>query len=482
MQPAAALTSATQPAMAPATRASASESAKQRLVCHGGELMLVKRRDSSAAPLPGNEVTNLPTFSVIFQVGLDLVPDEHGHNMPEGHCGIVGLAWPPGSPPQVNFALDSRVLDGSQSPEDWLRDPRRLWTVAIEPRYGSFDATHPLEKIENGTASSQDGGVSGDVFAMEDRAIIVVGGKERRAGDVKREIRAELQASAGKPHVTKAAARKPASELPAASTPLSSTPPAAGGTRAGSVLQPGQATTLGRLAPKLESDCGSYGPRITQVRGSLSPGETLTIEGWCFGSQQGTLELLGQFPEGAPQVGIRAWRETGVVAVVPTINRALRHTTTITVIPAGSRQRSNARQMTFVPRYDRVEVPASLWSPDPNFEETSSKYSEVGLGNMSGVRLDTAHAPGFSREFRVGVNPACVLDSAEVIRKDGAIWGIYGWEKGADHERRPRISGLPRCVKTIEKWVTGSSARVSCRIAFEVRAFAYCPSGISVNP
>jgi hypothetical protein len=444
--------------------------------------MLVKRRDASAPALPGNESANLPTFSVIFQVQLDQVSDERGQNLPAGYCGIVGRLWAPGAPPQVNFALDTRMLDPSRSPEDWLRDPNQFWTMTIESRPGSFDAAHPLEKIAGGTPKPEAGSVSDDVFAMDDRAIIIVGGKERKAGDIKREVRAELQASAGQPQVVKAAARKPAAELPAAGTPLSSSPPVAGGTRTGSVLQPQQAPGLARLAPKLESDCGSYGPRITQVRGILSPGETVTIEGWCFGSQQGTLELLGQFPEGAPQVGIRDWRETGVVAVVPTINRALKHSTTLTVIPAGSRQRSNGRQMTFVPRYERVEVPASLWSPKPDFEDTSSKYSEVGLGHMGGERLDTAIESGFAKEFRVGVNPACVLDSVEVIQKDGAVRGIYDWDKGADHERRPRISGARRCVKTIDKWVTGRSARVSCRIAFEVRAFAYCPSGIAVNP
>lgn len=334
-------------------------------------------------------------------------------------------------------------------------------------------ALQPAPKTDSTAPAASSNARPADLFKMDDRAIIIVGGKSRPAGEVKREIKAALQRLSGAPKTMRAARAIP----PQPRQVMSSQGPGASqrsryATAAG---QPVAASggLLERRAADLKMNCSALAPKITRVRGALSPNQRVAIEGQCLGPTAGAVEAIGQFPGGNMKLAFERWSESEIVAFVPAVRGAADHVVALTVVRADGK-RTPAKQANFVAARERVEVPERAWKPAPQLDHTSVR-SDSGLFHMSPDWL----GPGKTGKLlAVAVNPACALDDVVVTATVGTVIELRGWAEGPPHEASLEVVWRPQCVRTEEFYVFYGSTEEVCRIAFAAKAWASCPVGI----
>ena len=169
--------------------------------------------------------------------------------------------------------------------------------------------TTAVQAVPYGAASKQV--IPANLFSIEDRAIIIVGGKPVAAGDVKRQLAAELRSTATpvatmrSPSRLQGNAGAPVRDLPGG---VLNVPGGIGhGVRPNSIRENATITgsprdaavAYGRtsaLANKpiasiaaAKEYCRTHPPEISKVRGIVTPNGRFTIEGLCFGDQTGTV-------------------------------------------------------------------------------------------------------------------------------------------------------------------------------------------------
>jgi hypothetical protein len=330
-----------------------------------------------------------------------------------------------------------------------------------------------------------------NLFEMDDRAIIIIGGKQVAAGDVKRDILQHIERTAG-PAKTFAVPARP--QLP--ETPLSARSASSGTSQA---LQSSTTGTLGErilARGQYDWDC-SKGPFAGRIDGRLRPGEPLKVTGACFGTLPGSIELIGQFHPRQPESGrlkleVYSWYEAEIVAATPRdVREVPDHVVTLTVIRRDGRQ-SAAKQLNFIAARERVEVPANFWTPMSHYT-----WNAVGKNNWNLIRghnnqgsgqfpsqpcpntfaVDSGCGP--ASVFRLRVNPACALDNMEVSEKLGQVLNIVGWENGQPFEANITVFWQPHHAwSTTDYWVARSTEEVYS-VDFTLRAWANCPIGIN---
>jgi hypothetical protein len=353
------------------------------------------------------------------------------------------------------------------------------------------------------------------LFDMEDRAIIIVGGKQTTAGAVKQAINAEITRLAGPPKTVKGGARKldlgvvnvasSAKRLEPAPPRTMGGPMKSGGAKftadsTAASISPSSwqaARTLPSTALKdavssrsgaksiADGKCLDNGPPIiSEVQGRLKPGTKVTVWGRCFGDRPGRVEIIGQFPGGKLTPAFTAWDMTGIEIEIPAhIRGAMDHAVAVTIVTAGGHT-TPAMQAQFVAARERVEVPDRLWSPSAGFELSATVET---LNTATGaLRNNDARAGQVSKSLRV--HPQCGLDTMDAIVLSGGIRAIRGWELGPPNEAAVTIDWEGTCTgsKTTTSYnyvlpqvsddVSISSA---CRVAFQARAWAYCPVGVA---
>jgi len=348
---------------------------------------------------------------------------------------------------------------------------------------------------------------------LDDRAIIIVGGKQTTAAELKKTIRADIARAAGPPKTVQGGARK--LDLVALNTAGS----AAAGVRAapqktlgdgfgGKPLpqQPSQGTaaltnrpvaalapstsvkqgiTSGNGVPSLtENKCLDKGPpTITEVAGRLRSGAKVAVWGRCFGERPGRVELIGQFPGGKLALPFTAWDNTGIELEIPaTVRGAADHVVAVTVVTADGKT-SPAMQAQFVAYRERIEVPARLWSPTAGFE----RFATAETANLIGpTEVNQAYAGSSAMTLRV--QPQCALDTMDAVVHSGAIKQIRGWEQGAPNEASVTVDWVGTCTSTrtttnynyvVAQGAPDISIHSACRVAFQTRAWAYCPVGVA---
>jgi hypothetical protein len=337
-----------------------------------------------------------------------------------------------------------------------------------------------------------------NLFDMEDRAIIIVSGKQTTAGELKRKLHAEIAAKNGPPKTVKGGPRK----LDLAALNVATSTKNAGSvahaavakarlTPQAPVLLANQSLTQVHQSAKTTAGgltidkAGSYSsqkcldkgpPAISEIRGSLKVGGQVEVWGRCFGDRPGRVEIIGQFPGGKLQAVFAAWDSGAVTIAIPgNVSGATDHAVAVSVVTAEGKV-SPAMQAKFVAARARVEVPNRLWSPDNRL--VRAETSEVPAPNP-------AQAGVLPRSLRV--NPQCALDDMEVSVSLGRVGQIRGWDAGAPNEAAVSIDWTGSCTTTTT-WKVYDSAFVgddivsmssACRVAFEVRAWAYCPVGIA---
>jgi hypothetical protein len=347
--------------------------------------------------------------------------------------------------------------------------------------------------------------VNANVFSADDRAIIIVGGKQVTAGDVKREFKAELARKSGPPTVYKVAARKQATEA-AVSTPAVA---ASANVRSGmaprstignagfasavnqrahspSALDP--STKVIALPDSVGSindnrydlklpDCKKLTPEITQLRGSVASGQKFMIYGNCLGAQTGAVEIIGQFPNGNVRVAFDKWAEDAIEVVMPAVRGAADHVVAITVVRNGDNARSPAKQANFHAARERVEVPVVDWNPAAYFMNIG--VDEGGGNIFGGYKVFGSGTGSYSANFRVAVPAACYLDNMEAQSQTGSVQQINGWENGPPNVANVQIVWSPVCTTTTTNYIVASSSQRVCSVAFNLKAWAQCPAGIA---
>lgn len=204
--------------------------------------------------------------------------------------------------------------------------------------------------------------VPANLFKLGEGEIIFVGGKNMTAGEVRRDMRAQILRAAGAPKLVNVASRK----IPG-QTKLHVSPEAA------ALLSRNRAN---ESAP-VQVDCTQQPPNILAIQGSVAPGQQFTIIGNCFGDQNGDVKIIGQFPGGNlhvsndpahPGMTFTQWSSSRIVAALPAVSGSPDQTVAISVTTHTDKRESTAKQATFTAARERVEVPARSWGSPTHFE------------------------------------------------------------------------------------------------------------------
>ena len=134
---------------------------------------------------------------------------------------------------------------------------------------------------------------------------------------------------------------------------------------AGSAVGPRGTQRIGSqttLAGQDRKPCSQTSPFINVVKGSLTPGGQLAVEGLCMGSG-GQLQIFGTFPGGAISLPVLVWSESGVAAAVPSdISGVTDQSVKVQLTRSDGRQ-SNERSALFRAKHQEIIVPATLIIP-----------------------------------------------------------------------------------------------------------------------
>ncbi len=353
------------------------------------------------------------------------------------------------------------------------------------------------------------------LFALDDRAIIIVGGKNTTAGAVKQAINADLAAKAGPPKTVKGGARKPDVALVDATSGVARAKPVAtktmdapqplAGARSGMAAQVATASPSSLRAAQVAASptsktalasatgASSYSaarcldkgpPKISEVAGRLKAGGKVTVWGQCFGDRPGRVEIIGQFPGGKLVPAFTAWDMTGIELTIPAdIRGAADHVVAVSVVTADGRV-TPAAQAKYTAARERIEVPERLWQPGANFELAST--TETLNTDTRVYQTNPAAAGQVAKSLRL--NPQCALDTMEAIVLSGQVTRIRGWEDGPPNEAQVAVDWVGTCTSTttttsyhyvVVALGDDISITSACRIAFQARAWAYCPVGVA---
>ena len=435
----------------------------------------------------------LPLLPLCLGLSLAGAASHAAVDTPAGSLDWSQASKPPGSA----MAADPAGARGT-APAN-LPPLKRTFAPLVQP---SMDGKPAERTATRSTAKDGATRASKGLFALEDRAIIIVGGKKTTAGEVKRALHAELVAKAGAPKTVKGGARKldlaapvgagpkpfPTNgiggHLPRIAATSTATPSALQGAQ---TVRPGitqtiaankQAVSLGSLR------CPDKGlPKISEVSGNLKAGGKATVWGQCFGDRPGRVEIIGQFPGGKLTLAFTAWDANAVEIEIPaTIRGAADHVVSVTVVTVDGKA-SPAMQAQFVAARERIEVPERLWSPAADFDFSATAETSRLVDPNEVNEAYAGHTPKTVR-----VQPQCALDTMDAIVHSGAISQIRGWEEGPPNEASVTIDWLGTCTSTktttnynyvVVEGTRDISIKSACRVAFQARAWAYCPAGIA---
>ena len=333
-----------------------------------------------------------------------------------------------------------------------------------------------------------------NLFRMEDRAIIIVGGKQVVAGDVKRQLVTELRQASGPVTLARTASRVntqpvrdliPGRGIGSLIKPKGRSPQdritATGGIAGASVAGPGLESLANKPAlsyTEMKNYCKTHPIEISRVRGTITPNGRFTIEGICFGDQTGAVDVIGQFPGGKMRLFFDSWSDVEIKAFVPPASGAADHAIALTVERFPDKVRSAAAQAKFVAAREIVAVPVRYWTPSADFLQIDV---DQGGGNLfSGFTVfGTGPAEARLAPFSLHVNPACALDTAGASARTGQVLAFTGWEDGPPYQANVNVAWVPRCVIQTTNYIVATSSQRICSVDFTLSAQASCPVGVA---
>jgi hypothetical protein len=369
---------------------------------------------------------------------------------------------------------------------------RPATTVDLKAPHAALPAAS--NSLGTGALATKANQSSKKLFDMDDRAIIIVSGKQTTAGEVKKSVLAELAKKDGPPRTVKGGARK--LDLAALNVTHSATGavPTLSTRTLNAPLDPGtqvnitpEPSTKGTFAQRVnrnsalikEITCADKGrPAISEIKGKLkAAGGAFTVEGRCFGDRAGRLTVSGKF--GTVDAVVTAWDMNSITARLPAgIQGVPDHRVDVSI---ASTEFSKPFSADFVAQRTRIDVPERLWIG--NYPIYSTTHFAPKDGSDPAFRHP--HESGSTR-LLVRVNEACALDTVDFKVSAGTISAFSGWEQGPAYQGNLTVDWIPSC-KQFEATETGlfkvewSGSRV-CRVLIEPRATAYCPLGVSPDP
>ena len=327
---------------------------------------------------------------------------------------------------------------------------------------------------------------------MDERGIIIVGGKPLTVGELNKNLYADIAAKAGTPKTIKSRARK----LDFVQPVLQNTLQQNIGANSQSFIsaRPENLASLSTPGtPKISIDakainyselkCPNQGkgpPKISEIQGKLIPGKRVSIWGECFGDRTGRVEIIGQFSGDKLTPAFASWDQNLIEIEIPAnIRSASDHATTLSVITADGKT-STSVKVQFVAARERIEVPAYMWSPGARFELAANENTTMDQ--------NSARAGQTSKNLRI--NALCALETMDAVVATGGVTEINGWEQGPPNEAAVTLKWVADCSgQTVTTRspsgflgldaTFNATAYSVCRVDFQTRAWAYCPVGIA---
>ncbi len=417
------------------------------------------------------------------------------HANPEPRLNLGAAAGQSGA----NQALSAQQPSSVQSP---------LGASGLNSRANSINP-QPLASANNKindriSAQTSAASIPNNLFNFEDRAIIIVGGKQSTAGELKKTLLAEIAKKAGPPKTIKGGARtldlaeisltKVPRNLP--SPPRTMELPSAPGRQRPPISQTASASTQAAIgsgsALNVPASRGSETinsvsalrcldkgpPLIDEVEKRLKPGTRVMIWGRCLGDRPGRVEIIGQFPGGKLTPAFTSWEMTGVEIEIPAnVRGAIDHAVAVSIVTADGKT-TPAKQAQFVAARERVDVPERLWSP-------AAKFELAATGGAAST--NAAYSGQLSKTLRI--NPQCALYDMDAVVLAGAITQIRGWDApGPLNEASVSLDWVGTCTEkttisqsnyVVFQGAVSLSYESACRVAFQTQASAYCPAGIA---
>lgn len=341
------------------------------------------------------------------------------------------------------------------------------------------------------------------LFEMDDRAIIIVSGKQTTAGELKKSLLAEKEKKDGPPRIVHGGTRKldlatlNVTHSATAAVPTLSTrtlnAPLDPSTQVNITPEPSTKGTFAQSNNRLgavikEIRCADKGPpAVSEIKGKLKPGgDVVTVSGRCFGDRAGRVVVAGQF--GQIQASVAAWDMNEIKVQLPAGIRGVGdHSVSVTVATTEGRASARATAA-FVAQRERIEVPPRLWAPVYYYERSIHTNT---FTDASPVHVPAAGRNGQAR-FALDVNKQCALDTMDTIVQLGQVGRIAGWEAGPAYAASVTVDWAGSCLDfTHESTMPGLvpfTTRSStwgwtvCRVGFHPHATAYCPVGVGIDP
>jgi hypothetical protein len=357
-------------------------------------------------------------------------------------------------------------------------------TLIPTPNVPAATPPDPIRQVTPPVGSAANAVLPDNFFELNDRAIIVVGGKQMQVGQVKRELSAELERLSGPPVTVRSVAR-PGFE----STANLTKPRAISGRRANVPMTSGPSGIPAKQGPAQDTApatwtagekiehwieyCKKNPAKIVRVTGPLRPQQPFTIQGECFGERSGTVEMSGL----PGKIVFEQWSNHRIVGVLPAVRGHADKKVNLTVVRA-DKARTAPAQADFVAARAVVEVPPQKWAPNGVYKRQFAVHA--GMGQSIGSAPPTGEGAFPTGEtFRLGVNPACALVDAAWTQRVGLVTAFNGWEHGPPHAADVDIQWAPKCVTSTSSFVVRLSTTQICEIAFDLKAWASCPLGVA---
>ena len=413
-----------------------------------------------------------------------------------------------------------------------LLAPPRALPPAMESdnKKATFPALAPSASAGKGAFNVKANKSRPNLFDMDDRAIIIVSGRQTTAGALKKSILAEIENKAGPPRIVHGGARKPVlmdahpEHLDASATQRVN-PAIAGQAQ----LRVERATAAGSGAPSLstrsqsvmpipplipavpplwakgtfaeranhaktdainEFTCADKGPpAIAEIQGKMKPGQAVVLQGRCFGNQAGRVTVVSSyFPGGKLELTPAAWDMNEVKVALPgNLTGMPDHTVYVSVTTAGGKA-SSTKGGAFIALREHIVVPSRLWGLDKGVYAEKTIDIQRTTSGFLGTTLLIAWDPAevARSQFVLNVNQSCALDTMDVKVYLGEVRSASGWENGPPYQGVVSVAWRPRCVdtKTVETglFVDDIEQRNVCAISFALNATANCPVGVSPDP
>jgi hypothetical protein len=340
------------------------------------------------------------------------------------------------------------------------------------------------------------------LMTLDDKALIIVNGKQTTAGAAKKVFQAEFAKKIGgvkkinsgprrvdlsKFHVISATQKISAGKTSAFAVAPTMHTQSLSAPGQGSNPPKHQVSSLPKLNHMLCKDKGP--PTIDKLSGDLISGREVGVYGRCLGDKTGSVQLIGPFPGGKMNLPFKHWDSTGVILDIPSNIRGVQdQTVSISVITAEGKATS-ALPAKFVAARESVDVPERFWAPTAGFGlEEGNSYDTVDTGTLNldfQLAFNANHAYQGMTPKTLRVNPQCALDTMAVDAQAGSILNISGWENGPPNEANISIKwqgacqGMAHTLHTIGVSDGERTINASCKVSFKVSAKAYCPLGIS---